>query len=235
MHTPLKKTFDNPDYLARSRKYDHKCACDICACGKHRKIQENIAVLSQVPSLKHRQPITMTTRRTRWNRSRGRSPATSISKLTMIPTSSSPAIKPPSRLIKFKNLSPVRKRTSMSLPKRPSRERVSTRHGICRIGEKWSALIPLPAKSMHLILPDSKTPPPTNGSFLQKRWTTLPKHSGKPITMSLPLLPSRVRQATKCHSSLTKYSRKGQIRASWIAASTLPILRDFRGTLDTDK
>jgi hypothetical protein len=33
MHTPLKKTFNNPEYLERSRKLDKKCVCNICTCG----------------------------------------------------------------------------------------------------------------------------------------------------------------------------------------------------------
>jgi hypothetical protein len=235
MHTPLKKTFGNPEYLARSRRYDHKCACDICTCGKHWKTQENIGVLSRDPSSKRKPPITFTIKLTRWNRSKERSPDRPIFKPTTIPISFSPATKPPSRLTKCKSLKAVRKRISTSLRKRPFREKASTKLAILPIGAKLSALLPRPARSMCLILPNSKMPQHTNGNFHRKRSIMLPKHSGKLTIMSLLLLPSREKPATRCHSSLIKCSQNDQIRANWIAASTLRILKSSKATRDTDR
>lgn len=235
MHTPLRKTFDNPEYLARSRRYDHKCACDICTCGKHWKMQENIGVLSLGPSSKHKPPITSTIKLTRWSRSKERSPDRPTFKPTTIPSSFSPATKPHSRLIKCRNLKEVRKRISMSLRKRHFRGKVSIKHDIFPIGEKLSALLLPPARSMCLILPNSKMPLLTSGSFHRKRSIMLPKHPEKWIIMSLLLLASREKPVTRCHSNLTNYSRNDQIRVSWIAASTLPILKNSKATRDTDR
>jgi hypothetical protein len=235
MHTPLKKTFDNPQYLARSRRYDHKCACDICTCGKHWETQENIGVLSLGPSSKRKPPTTFTIKLTRWNRSKERSPGRLTFKPTTIPSSFNPATKPHSRLIKCKNLKAVRKRVSMSLRKRPFREKASTKLVIFPIGAKLSALLPRPARSMSLILPNSKMPQRINGNFHRKRSIMLPRHSGKLTIMSHLLVPSREKPATRCHSNLIKYSQNDQIRARWIAASTLQIQKNSKATRDTDR
>jgi hypothetical protein len=35
MFTPIKKGFDNPEYLSDPKRNHHqKCVCEICTCGK---------------------------------------------------------------------------------------------------------------------------------------------------------------------------------------------------------
>ena len=61
MHTPLRKTFDNPEYLARSRRYDHKCVCDICNCGTPSLIKASTDVPKKASNFRLKQPIIITT------------------------------------------------------------------------------------------------------------------------------------------------------------------------------
>lgn len=133
MHTPLKKTFDNPEYLARSRKYDHKCACDICICGKHCLMKESIGVQSQDPSLKVKPPIATFTKHIRFNRGSMRRRIPLGCKPTTIPMLFRPVTRPHTHLIKFRKKSRLCKRVYMSLRKPPSKDKPNTKKAIWQI------------------------------------------------------------------------------------------------------
>jgi hypothetical protein len=210
MHTPLKKTFDNPEYLARSRKYDHKCACDICTCGKVLLTQANIAVLSQDPSSRGKPPIATSTRHIRCSHSTGRSSRNPTCRPITTPTLSSPATRRPTLHIRCTRKNQLCKKAPTRLPRHPSKVKVSTRKAISPIKQKQNALIPLRARNMCPIPRDSKTRPHTSESFLPRRSKTPLKPSGRLITTSQTPLLSRGKQATRHHSRHTRSSQSGR-------------------------
>lgn len=210
MHTPLKKTFDNPEYLARSRKYDHKCACEICTCGKDLAMQENIAVLSQDRSSKGKPPTVTFTDPTRCKHSGKRNSQTCTYKPTTTQTLSSRATRPLTPHIRCKRKNQLCKKAFMSLQKHPSKEKASTRRATCQTRPNLSVLTPPQARNMPQIQQGSKTPPHTIESILPKRLIILLRLSGKPITTSRPRPISKVKQTTRHHSNHTRSSLSAQ-------------------------